>query len=143
VQKHVRSYRQPTVLHVANLDFLPIDTNTTHQRNNYGHSLVETIVILLTIALLVACGTKLRAQDTASSMPQVTQKASAAVTGDQQSTANSALCSAMGSHFPNATSIAPSALSDPAVMSTAASSFAGSTNLPLPGATDLLKGYVA
>jgi hypothetical protein len=28
-------------------------------------------------------------------------------------------------------------------MSTAASSFAGSTHLPLPSATELLKGYVA
>jgi len=99
--------------------------------------------ILITIALLAACPTKLRAQDIGSSMPGVPQQASAALTGNQQSAANSALCSAVGSHFPNAASVSPSAFSDPAVMSTAAASFAGSTNLPLPGATDLLKGYVA
>jgi len=99
--------------------------------------------ILVTLALLVACATKLRAQDTGSSIPGVPQQASAALTGDQQSAANSALCSAIGSHFPNAASVGPSALRDPGVMSTAASSFAGSAHLPLPGATDLLKGYVA
>jgi hypothetical protein len=98
--------------------------------------------ILVTLALLAASPTKLRAQGTGISMPEVPQQASATLTGDQQSAANSALCSAVGSHFPNAASVGPSALSDPAVISTAASSFAGSTHLPLPGATDLLKGYV-
>src|SRR5712672_1734317 len=97
---------------------------------------------LVTLALLVSCSTKLRAQDAGLSVPGVPQQA-AALTGDQQSAATKALCSAVGSHFPNPASAGPSALSDPAVMSTAASSFAGSTNLPLPGATDLLKGYVA
>jgi Protein of Unknown function (DUF2784) len=77
------------------------------------------------------------------SLPEVSQQAAAALTGDQQSAANSALCSAIGSHFPNPASAGPSALSDPAVMSAAASRFAGSTHLPLSGATDLLKGYVA
>jgi len=94
------------------------------------------------LALLVSCSTKLRAQDTGLSIPGVPQQA-AALTGDQQSAATKALCSAVGSHFPNPASAGPSALSDPAVMSTAASSFAGSTHLPLPGATELLKGYVA
>ena len=98
--------------------------------------------ILLTLALLAAGPTELRAQDAGGSMPGVPQQASAVLTGDQQSAANSALCSSLASHFPNPASVSPSALSDPAVMSTAASSFAGSTSLPLPGATDLLKGYV-
>jgi hypothetical protein len=71
------------------------------------------------------------------------QPAAAALTGDQQTAANSALCSAIGSHVPNPASADPSALSDPSVMSAAASTFAGSTNLPLAGATDMLKGYVA
>jgi hypothetical protein len=99
--------------------------------------------ILVTLALLVARPASLPAQNMGGSMPGVPQQASAVLTGDQQSAANSALCSAVGSHFPNVASVGPSALSDPAVMSTAASSFAGSTHLPLPGATDLLKGYVA
>ena len=101
----------------------------------------KQLAILATLALLVARATELRAQD--SSIPAVPQQAAAALTGDQQSAANNALCSAIGSHFSNPASAGPSALSDPAVMSTAASTFAGSTHLPLPGATDLLKGYVA
>jgi hypothetical protein len=99
--------------------------------------------VIAMFALLVLCPARLRAQDAGGSMPGGMQQAAAALTGDQQSAANSALCSAVGSHFPNPASAGPSALSDPAVMSTAASSFAGSTHLPLPNATDMLKGYVA
>ena len=99
-------------------------------------------IIVATLALLVACATNLRAQ-ISSYMPAAPQQAAQALTGSQQSAANTALCSAVGSHFPNPASAGPSALSDPAVMTTAASSFAGSTNLPLSSATDMLKGYVA
>jgi hypothetical protein len=63
------------------------------------------------------------------------------LTGEQQSEANSALCSAIASKFPNPASAGPSALSDPGVLSVAASSFAGSTKLPLPSATDMIKSY--
>jgi hypothetical protein len=98
--------------------------------------------IVATLALLVACATELRAQ-ISSYIPAVPQQAAQTLTGSQQSAANTALCSAVGSHFPNPATAGPSALSDPAVMSTAASSFAGSTKLPLSGATDMLKGYVA
>jgi len=98
-------------------------------------------VIIAALALLAACATELRAQ-ISSYMPAV-PSAAQALTGGQQSAANSALCSAIGSHFPNPAAAGPSALSDPAVMSTAASSFAGSSNLPLSSATDMLKGYVA
>ncbi len=104
--------------------------------------LSKRLVVIATLALLVACATDLRAQ-ISSYMPAAPQQAAQALTGDQQSAANSALCSAVGSHFPNPASAGPSALSDPAVMTTAASSFAGSTNLPLSSATDMLKGYVA
>jgi hypothetical protein len=97
--------------------------------------------IIAALALLVACATELRAQ--ISNYMPAAPSAAQALTGDQQSVANSALCSAIGSHFPNPASAGPSALSDPAVMSTAASSFAGSTSLPLSSATDMLKGYVA
>ena len=98
-------------------------------------------VIIATLALLVACATELRAQ--ISNYIPAAPSAAQALTGGQQSAANSALCSAIGSHFPNPAAAGPSALSDPAVMSTAASSFAGSTSLPLSSATDMLKGYVA
>jgi hypothetical protein len=63
------------------------------------------------------------------------------LTGDQQSAAKSALCSAIASKFPNPATAGPSALSDPSVLSTAASSFAGSTKIPLPSATDMIKTY--
>ena len=99
--------------------------------------------ILLTLALLVARPAVLPAQVPGGGMPGLPQQASTVLAGDQQSAANRALCSALASHFPNTASVTPSALSDPAVMSTAASSFAASSNLPLPGATELLKGYVS
>ncbi len=99
--------------------------------------------VLATLALLLVWPAGLRAQDTGSSMPQAAQQAAAALTGDQQSAAKSALCSAIGSQFPNPATATPSALSDPGVLSAAASTFAGSTSLPLPSATDMLKAYVA
>ena len=98
-------------------------------------------IIVATLGLTVACATELRAQ--ISNYLPAAPSAAQALTGGQQSAANSALCSALGSHFPNPAAAGPSALSDPAVMSTAASSFAGSTSLPLSSATDMLKGYVA
>ena len=111
-------------------------------------------VIIATLAILVACATESRAQlssyipaappQAAQALtPAVPQQAAQTLTGGQQTAANNALCSAIGSHFPNPTSAGPSALSDPTVMSAAASSFAGSTKLPLSSATDLLKGYVS
>ena len=99
--------------------------------------------IVAALAFLVAYPEGLRAQDTGSSMPQAAQQAAAALTGDQQSAANSALCSALGSQVPNPAAAAPSVLGSPAVISAAASTFAGSTNLPLPSATSMLQGYVA
>ena len=102
-------------------------------------------VIIASLALTVACATELRAQIStlAGRRSAAAPSAAQALTGGQQSAANSALCSAIGSHFPNPAAAGPSALSDPAVMSTAASSFAGSTSLPLSSATDMLKSYVA
>ena len=111
------------------------------------------LAFIATLMLFATFSTELLAQDAgstdaspppdASAAAAAPQQAAAALTGDQQTAANSALCSAIGSHFPNPAAAGPSALSDPSVMSTAASSFAGSTNLPLAGATDMLKGYVA
>jgi hypothetical protein len=99
-------------------------------------------VFIATLTILMACATESRAQ-LGSYIPAAPSQAAQALTGGQQTAANSALCSAIGSHIPNPASAGPSALSDPAVMSTAASSFAGSTKLPLSSATDLLKGYVS
>ena len=69
------------------------------------------------------------------------QASATALSSVQQSAAKSALCSAIASKFPNPAAAGPSALSDPGVLSTAASSFAGSTHLPLPSATDMIKAY--
>src|ERR1700730_7392272 len=69
------------------------------------------------------------------------QEAAVPLSSDQQAAANSALCSAIASKFPNPAAAGPSALSDPGVLSTAASSFAGSSHLPLPSATDMIKAY--
>jgi hypothetical protein len=103
----------------------------------------KQVAIIEIVALLVMCPAALHAQDTGSSLSGGIQQGAAALTGDQQSAANSALCSALASHFPNPASAPPSALSNPALLSAAAPSFAGSTHLPLPSATDMLKGYVA
>ncbi len=106
-----------------------------------SNQLTKQSVVIAALALTVVCATELRAQ--ISNYLPAAPSAAQALTGGQQSAANSALCSALGSHFPNPAAAGPSALSDPAVMSTAASSFAGSTSLPLSSATDMLKGYVA
>jgi hypothetical protein len=65
------------------------------------------------------------------------------LSGDQMTKAKAALCSAVAKHFPNAASVSPSSLSDPAVMSTASSSFASSENMPVGGATEMLKNFVS
>src|SRR5229473_6945656 len=81
--------------------------------------------------------TELRGLDPAA----LQQEAATALSSIQQSAAKSALCSAIASKFPNPAAAGPSALSDPGVLSTAASSFAGSAHLPLPSATDMIKAY--
>jgi hypothetical protein len=87
-----------------------------------------TLAAVLTYLVVGPCGV-------------LAQDAPMSLSGDQQSAANSALCSAIANKFPNPATAGPSALSDPGVLSTAASSFAGSTHLPLPSATDMLKAY--
>lgn len=100
-------------------------------------------IIGMAIAFLLAHPAGLRAQDTGSSMAQTAQQAAGSLTGDQQSAANSALCSALGSSVPNPAAATSSDLSSSAVITAAASKFAGSTSLPLPSATTMLQGYVA
>jgi hypothetical protein len=69
------------------------------------------------------------------------KEAATTLSGVQQSAAKSALCSAIASKFPNPAAAGPSALSDPGVLATAGASFAGSAQLPLPSATELIKTY--
>jgi hypothetical protein len=117
-------------------------TNKEQEVRQMSTQCLKRSVFVATLAILMACATESRAQ-LGNYIPAAPSQAAQALTGGQQTAANSALCSAIGSHIPNPASAGPSALSDPAVMSTAASSFAGSTNLPLSSATDLLKGYVS
>src|SRR5580658_3872703 len=113
-------------------------------RAHYQWSTRSALLTAIVVALLVAHPAKSRAQDTGSSMvPQAAQQAATALTGDQQTAANSALFSAIGSQVPNPAAASPSLLSSPSVLTAAATTFAGSTNLPLPSATSLLQGYVA
>jgi hypothetical protein len=77
----------------------------------------------------------------AGSRALLAQEAAAALSSVQQSAAKSALCSAIASKFPNLAGASPAAVTDPGVISTAASTFAGSTHLPLPSATDMIKSY--
>ena len=69
------------------------------------------------------------------------QETTTTLSGAQQSAAKTALCSAIASKFPNPSAAGPSALSNPDVLSTAASLFAGSTHVPLPSATEMIKAY--
>jgi hypothetical protein len=107
-----------------------------------GQSPVFALVAAV-VAFVVAYPAGLRAQDMGSSMPQAAQQAAAALTSDQQSVANKALCAAIGSQVPNPADATPSLLSSPSVMSAAAATFASSTKLPLPSATGMLQDYVA
>ena len=103
---------------------------------------VKHSAVVVAFVLLLCSPLRLRAQGLGNMVPKVGQ-ATSALTGNQQSLANKALCSALGSQVANPASASPSLLSSPGVMSVAASSFAGGANLPLPSATALLKGYVA
>jgi hypothetical protein len=111
-----------------------------------------TAAFVAAVAFLIMSPAGLRAQDAGSATAptdagsataQTAQQAAGALTGDQQTAANSALCSAIGSQVPNPAAASPSDLGSSAVISAAASKFAGSTNLPLPSATSMLQGYVA
>ena len=92
------------------------------------------------VALMAARPAVLRAQVGESSMAQ---SAVGALTGEQQTAANSALCSAIGNQVPNPAAASPSLLSSPSIISAAASMFASSVHLPLPSATSMLQGYVS
>src|SRR5262245_10720997 len=99
-----------------------------------------TLTTMAAVALMAARPAVLRAQGGESSMAQ---SAVGALTGEQQTAANSALCSAIGNQVPNPAAASPSLLSSPSIISAAASMFASSVHLPLPSATSLLQGYVS
>ena len=96
--------------------------------------------IVAAAALLAARPAQLPAQVGESSMAQ---SAVGALTGEQQTAANSALCSAIGNQVPNPATASPSLLSSQSIISAAAAMFASSVHLPLASATSLLQGYVS
>lgn len=61
----------------------------------------------------------------------------------RQAQANSALCSALASHFKDPAHAGPGALTNPSVIKMAAKTFRGSTHQSLPSATATLKDYAA
>ena len=65
------------------------------------------------LAIVLASPAGLFAQGLGSSLPGGIPQSASALTGDQQSAANSALCSALASNVPNPASAGPSALSNP------------------------------
>ncbi len=69
--------------------------------------------IVAALVFLVTWPARLGAQNTGGSMAQPAQQAAMALTGDQQSAANSAGCSAIGSQVPNPAAASPSLLSSP------------------------------
>ena len=108
----------------------------------YSYRSMRLVAIAL-LTLLLTYPLTARAQSFSNMLPNGASQVPSSLTGDQQSLANKALCSALSSQTPNLASASPSMLSNPTVMTAAASSFAGSTKLPLPSATSLLQGYVA
>ena len=103
---------------------------------------VKDSAVVVAFVLLLCSPIRSGAQGLGNVVPNVGQ-ATSAFTGNQQSLADKALCSALGSQVSNTAPASPSLLGSPGVMSVAASSFASGANLPLPSATELLKGYVA
>ena len=65
------------------------------------------------------------------------------LTSTQQSAANKAICSAIAGNYKESASESATALADPKVLSTAASTFASSMNLSIASATDMLKNYMS
>ena len=96
--------------------------------------------IVAAAALLAARPALLLAQVGESSMAQ---SAVGALTGEQQTAANNALCSAIGNQVPNPAAASPSLLSSHPIIAAAAAMFASSVHLPLPSATSMLEGYVS
>jgi hypothetical protein len=104
-------------------------------------------IFLRVSALLLVIGVVLAAMQTSPVLAQgigsIAQQASSMLTSQQQASANSALCSALGSQVSNPSAASPSLLSSPKVISAAAPLFASRVHLPLPGATTLLEKYVS
>ena len=98
---------------------------------------------LVVLALLLASA-KVNAQDQSAPSaeePQGTQQAASSMTGEQQSAAKKAFCSALAGQYKNAATTGASALADPKVLLTAATNYSSAMRVPVSSATSLLKGF--
>jgi len=111
--------------------------------NGVASKRVLTIVLGSMFSMLMMMAAPALAQDSAGSMVQGAQQMAGQLTGAQQSAANKAICSAIAGNYQDATSAGASALTDPKVLASAATSFAGSMNLSVASATDMLKNYMS
>jgi hypothetical protein len=71
--------------------------------------------------------------------PSAEQPPASSLTGDQQSAATKALCSAIASNYKDAAKAGVSALTDPKVLLTAATSYSSVMHVSVSSATSLLK----
>ncbi|MBV8361661.1 MAG: hypothetical protein JO189_27555 [Deltaproteobacteria bacterium] len=69
------------------------------------------------------------------------QQAVSSMTGEQQSAATKALCSAIAGNYKDAAAAGASALTDPKVLLTAATSYSSVMHISVSSATSLLRGF--
>ena len=93
-------------------------------------------------------GASLPEQPTAANPPEVpsapaegAQQAASSLTGEQQSAAIKALCSAIAGNYKDAAAAGASALTDPKVLLTAATSYSSVMHVSVSSATSLLRGF--
>jgi hypothetical protein len=77
----------------------------------------------------------------APSLSGAAQQAVSSMTGDQQSAATKALCSALSGNYKDAATAGVSGLTDPKVLLTAATSYSSVMHISVSSATSLLKGF--
>ena len=73
--------------------------------------------------------------------PEGAQEAASSMTGEQQSAAKKAFCSALAGQYKNAATTGVSALTDPKVLLTAATNYSSAMHVPVSGAASLLKEF--
>src|SRR5271157_6057518 len=110
--------------------------------NGVASKRVLTIVLGSMFSMLMMMAAPAFAQDSAGSMVQGAQQMAGQLTGTQQSAANKAICSAIAGNYQDAASGGATALADPKVLSSAATSFASSTNISVASATGMIKNYM-
>jgi hypothetical protein len=99
--------------------------------------------VLLTLAVLLA-SVQVNAQDQSAPSaeePEGAQQAASSMTGEQQSAAKKAFCSALAGQYKNAATTGASALADPKVLLTAATDYSSAMHVPVSGATSPLKEF--